>query len=112
MRAMKKERERERERRRENLFGAGNEREFDIARNELFQLGRTSSETHTHPSSSFSSIFIVWLLLFYCVVSALCLSNLAHHIVLLTVRPTKKSEKSAIWKVKLLYLRITVITDT
>jgi hypothetical protein len=73
--------ERERERRRENLFGAGNEREFDIARNELFQLGRTSSETHTHPSSSFSSIFIVWLLLLCCVCSLLIEPSTSHRFV-------------------------------
>ncbi len=58
----------ERERERENLYGARRDREnFDVARKESFQLGRTSSETHT--SFYFPSIFIVWLLLLYCICS-------------------------------------------
>ncbi len=39
-------RQRERERQRVDVVREMGEREFDIARNESFQLGRTSSETH------------------------------------------------------------------
>ncbi len=66
---------------RESLCGAGRgrEREFDIARNESFQLGRTSSETHT--SFSFPSIFIVWLLSLCCICSLFVEPNTSHRLV-------------------------------
>ncbi len=83
-----------REREREKSIWCGKRgREFDIAHNESFQLGRTSSETHTHHSLSPLSLSFGS---FYCVVYALCLSSRAHHIELLIVRPTKKNEKSTI----------------
>jgi hypothetical protein len=72
-------------RERENLYGTRREREsegeFDIARNESFQLGRTSSETHTHTHTQ-HSLFPISLSFgfFYCVVYALCLSSRAEHI--------------------------------
>ncbi len=95
-----------RHREREFIWCAKRGREFDIARNESFQLGRTSSErhTHTHTHIILFSLYLLSFGFFYCVIYALCLSIRAHHIESLIVRPTKKSEKSSIWKTKLFYL--------
>ena len=91
--------EKERESEAESLCGAGRGRERE---NLTLRATNRSSwavrvQRHTHHSLFPLSLSFGF---FHCVVYALCLSSRTHHIDLLIVRPTKKSEKSALWKAK------------